>query len=85
MRHSLLFYFPLLQIMIASMELARVKDKCIHMTWNMVMKTYMMHHTKWTLSTVIHLLTIQTFASKFTPRPGMKNKVRMPKDKNGLE
>jgi hypothetical protein len=25
--------------------------------------------------------TIQAFASKFTPRPGMKDKVRMPKDK----
>jgi hypothetical protein len=25
--------------------------------------------------------TIQAFASKFTPRPGMKEKVRMPKDK----
>jgi hypothetical protein len=25
--------------------------------------------------------TIQAFAYKFTPRPGMKDKVRMPKDK----
>jgi hypothetical protein len=33
------------------------KRRCMHMTWNMMMQTYMMHHTKWTLSTLIHQLT----------------------------
>jgi hypothetical protein len=48
----------------------------------MVMMIYMMHHMRWApfhIDTPVD--TMQAFASKFTPYPGLNEKVRMPKDK----
>jgi hypothetical protein len=48
----------------------------------MKMMMYMMLHMKWTLFDIdTQVDTIQAFASKFTPRPGMNKRIRMPKDK----
>jgi hypothetical protein len=84
MMHMLPIYCQLLVIMIVSMLPAKGRDKYMHMNWIMKSEEEDTYDTSYEMDPFdidTPVDTIQAFASKFTPRHGASDKVRMPKDK----